>query len=246
VVQEGQRVEPGQMIGWTTEREWHVHLSEWVFPGGDRDRRVPVNPLSRNGKLRPFVDTAPPVISDLAFFTPASPKWRVAQGRAIFNQGGTRLDPTRLKGTVDVRARIEDPQSFQGWFRDVQFLRTAHHPARVKLRVVRLDDGRRVVDRDVFVSDVTLADEAEALGRRSIPAEYHYAPGTRQNLRANGALTLGRPGAGELWFRLFARPGGSYWDTTAFRNGAYRLTVTAFDLVGNRAAQSADGVVANP
>lgn len=245
VVEEGQLVEPGQLVAWTTEKEWHVHLSEWVFPGGDRSRRVPVNPLSRNGKLRPYADTAPPAISDLAFFTPASPKWRVAQGRAIFNQGGTRLDPTRLSGTVDLRARIEDPQSFQGWLRDVQLLRTSHHPARVRLKVVRLDDGRAVVDRDVFVADVTLADEAAEVGRDPIPAEQHYAPGTRQNLRANGALTLGRPGAGELWFRLFARPGGAYWDTTAFRNGAYRLTVTAFDLVGNRAAESADAIVSN-
>jgi hypothetical protein len=106
-------------------------------------------------------------------------------------------------------------------------------------------DGRKVVDRDVFVGDVTLADDAAEVGRKPVPAGQHYAPGTRQNLRANGALTLGRPGAGELWFRLFARPDGSYWDTTAFRNGAYRLTVTAFDLVGNRAMESADVVVAN-
>jgi hypothetical protein len=96
------------------------------------------------------------------------------------------------------------------------------------------------------VSDVTLADDAKRVGRDSIPAGHHYAPGTRQNLRANGALTLGRPGAGELWFRLFARPGGPYWDTTAVRNGPYRLTVTAFDLLGNRARESADVVIANP
>jgi len=246
VVDEGQLVEPGQLIGWTTEKEWHVHLSEWVFPGGDRSRRVPVNPLSRNGKLRPYVDTAPPVISDLAFYTPASPRWRVGQGRAIYSLGGTRLDPAALSGAVDARARIEDPQSFVGWFRDVPLLQTAHHPARVQLEVVRLEDGRKVVDRDVFVTDVTLGDDAARVGRDTILAGDHYAPGTRQNLRANGALTLGRPGAGELWFRLFARPGGAYWDTTAVRNGPYRLTVTAFDLPGNRASDSADVVVVNP
>lgn len=246
VVVEGQRVEPGQMVGWTTEKEWHVHLSEWVFPGGDRSRRVPVNPLSRNGKIRPFADTAPPVISDLTFFTPASPRWRVGQGRAIYSRGGSQLDPARLSGTVDVRARIEDPQPFSGWFRDVPLLETPHHPARVRLTVVRLEDGRKVVDRDVFTTDVTLADDAARVGRDPIPAGDHYAPGTRQNLRANGALTLGRPGAGELWFRLFARPGGAYWDTTDVRNGPYRLDVTAFDLLGNRAGESVDVVVANP
>jgi hypothetical protein len=244
-VAEGDRVEPGQMVGWTTEKEWHLHLSEWYFPGGDRERRVPVDPLARNGKLAPYVDTAPPVIHDVRFFTPASPKWRVANGRAIYNRGGTRLDEGRLAGVVDVRARIEDPLSFQGWLDQVSFLKTSHHPARVHLRLVRLDSGRVVVDRDVFVSDVTLGDDAARLGRPVVPSSYHYAPGTKQNLRANGALTLQRPGAGELWFRLFARPDGSYWDTRTARDGAFRLTVSAWDIAGNRAVESVDVVVRN-
>ena len=245
VVAEGDRVQPGQMLGWTTEKEWHLHLSEWIFPGGDRDARVPVNPLARNGKLAPYVDTSPPVIHDLRFYTPASSRWRVANGRAIYNLAGTRLDEGRLSGVVDVRARIEDPQSFQGWLDDVAFLKTAHHPARVHLRLVRLDSGRVVVDRDVFRSDVTLADDATRLGRPIIPASHHFAPGTKQNLRANGALTLQRPGAGELWFRLFARPDGSYWDTREVRNGVFRLTVTAQDLAGNSAVDSIDVAVRN-
>ncbi len=245
VVDEGQLVAPGQLIGWTTENEWHLHLTEWVFPGRDRARRVAVNPLARNGKIRPFRDAAAPTISDLAFFTPASSSWRVGQGRAVFNRGGTRLDPARLSGTVDVRARIEDPQSFKGWIRDVPLLETAHHPARVHLAVVRLVDGEVVVDRDVFTSDVTLADESAGAGRQPVPSSLHFAPGTQQNLRANGALTLGRPGRGQLWFRLFARPDGGYWDTTAFRDGPYRLTVSAWDLLGNRAVESADVTLRN-
>ena len=83
--------------------------------------------------------------------------------------------------------------------------------------------------------------------RDQIPISHHYAPGTRQNLRADTAFDLDRQGRGELWFRLFAGPRrkSCYWDTTAFRDGPYRLTVTAWDIVGNRAAESIDVVVAN-
>ena len=91
--------------------------------------------------------------------------------------------------------------------------------------------------------------------RDQIPISHHYAPGTQQNLRAatafelkrQGRLDLNRQGRGELWFRLFAGPRrkSPYWDTTAFRNGPFRLTVTAWDIVGNRAAESIDVVIAN-
>ena len=65
-----------------------------------------------------------------------------------------------------------------------------------RLKVVRLDDGKVIVDRDVFVNDVTLGAEARALGRTPIPFSNHYAPGTKQNLRANTALPRGLPRAG--------------------------------------------------
>jgi hypothetical protein len=245
VVVEGQVVEPGEMIAWTTEGEWHVHLTEWFFPGGDRERRVPVNPLHRDGKLAPYVDTVAPVIHDLGFWTPASPRWRKPQGVAAFSAGGTRLDPAQLSGRVDVRARIEDPQSFTGWFKQLPALETAHHPARVHLAVVRHDDGKTILDRDVFTTDVTLGPEARRVGRTPVPFSNHYAPGTRQNLRARTTLRLDRPGRGQLWFRVFARPRSLYWDTRQVRNGAYRLTVSAWDIAGNRTEASVDAVVAN-
>ena len=246
VVREGQVVAPGEMIGWTTRREWHVHLSEWHFPNGRWERRVPVNPLSRNGKLAPYADTKPPAIHDIRFMTPSDPGWRVGNGRAIYRLGGTPLDPGALAGLVDVRAWIDDPQSFRGWVREVPELETAHHPSRIAVKVVRLDDGKVIVDRDVFVNDVTLGSEARALGRTTIPFSNHYAPGTKQNLRANTALPRGLPVQGQLWFRLFARPRSTYWDTTKVRNGPYRLTVRAWDLVGNRGAESLDVTVQNP
>jgi hypothetical protein len=247
VVALGDSIRPGQLLGWTTEKEWHVHLSEWIFPGGDREKRVPVNPLDRDGKIAPFADIAPPVIHDVGFWTPASPRWRVGNGRAVFSRGGTRLDPSRLTGVVDVRARIEDPQSFRGWLRDVPALVTAHHPAKVRLAVTRLDDGRVIVERDVFSSEVTLGDESRRLGRTPVPSSHHYAPGTRQNLRGNTAVQPGAPAPqGELWFRLFARPRSLYWDTTRVRNGPYRLRVTAWDLDGNSTEATVDVAVANP
>jgi hypothetical protein len=241
VVKLGQRVSAGQLVGWTIEGQWHVHLSEWHFPRGDRERRIPVNPLDRRGKVAPYVDLFPPVIREIRFYTPSSPPWTSALGRAVFPDAGFPLDPKRLSGLVDVRARIEDPQSFQAWFRDVPVLATGHHPARVHVTVTRLRDGTRVVDRDVFRSDVTLAPEGPA----PVPFSYHYAPGARQNLRAKTALKLGRPGQGALWFRLFAQLLGAYWDTTLLRNGRYRIKVTAWDVAGNRASDSVEVVLDN-
>jgi hypothetical protein len=258
VVELGQVVKPGQLIGWTTEGEWHLHLSEWRFPGGkpDVNRQIQVNPLDREGKLAPYHDTAPPVIEEIRFHRPvasgargrvpagaAALAWRTKDGSAVFPPGGDVLDPSRLSGPVDVRAQIKDLQSFRGWFRDVPLLETDHHPYRVHLALIRASDGKRVVDRDVFTSDVWPGPESPL--RDQIPISHHYAPGTRQNLRAATALRLNRQGRGELWFRLFARRDRYHWDTTAFRDGSYRLIVTAWDVMGNRARESIDVVIAN-
>ena len=99
-----------------------------------------------------------------------------------------------------------------------------------------------MVDRDVFRADVTLA----AQGPTPVPISHHYAPGTRQNLRAKTALELGRPGRGELWFRLCARPESAFWDTTKLQNGAYRIRISAWDVAGNRSADAVDVVIENP
>ncbi len=266
VVELGQEVKPGQLIAWTTEGEWHLHLSEWRFPGRRTPpppspkhataRQIQVNPLDREGKIAPYRDTAAPVIREIRFHRPvasgvggrttagaAASTWRTSEGSAVFPPGGAPLDPSRLSGQVDARAWIEDLQSFLGWFRDVPLLETDHHPARVHLAVDRVSDGKRVVDRDVFLSDVWPGPESPL--RDQIPISHHYAPGTRQNLRAATAFRLNRQGRGELWFRLFARRTRYNWDTTAFRDGPYRLTVTAWDIVGNRARESIDVGIAN-
>jgi hypothetical protein len=72
------------------------------------------------------------------------------------------------------------------------------------------------------------------------PAGQHFAPGTEQNLPANACMRFHRTVAcdGTYWFRLFPRP---YWDTTRLPDGAYRLRVRAWDVVGNMS--KADTVV---
>ena len=106
-----------------------------------------MNPLDREGKIAPYRDTAAPVIREIRFHRPVSGRitagvaastWRT-DGSAVFPPGGAPLDPSRLSGLVDVRARIEDLQSFRGWFSDVPLLETDHHPARVHLAVDRAD-----------------------------------------------------------------------------------------------------------
>jgi hypothetical protein len=243
VVATGQIVRPGDMLGWTFADQWHLHLSEWVFPRGDRERRIPVNPLDRRGKIAPYADDAPPAILDVRFFRPAVSRWKVGLGRAVYVPAGDELDPGTLAGPVDVRARIEDRQSYVGWWKELWRLETRHHPARVRLRVVRLDDGEVVINRDVFRTDVTL----DVQGPAPVGFSQHFAPGTRQNLRAPTVIKLGRQGRGELWFRLFAQSGREpYWDTRTARNGSYRLDVAAWDVMGNRAREKIDVTLANP
>ena len=72
VVELGQEVKPGQLIGWTFKDEWHLHLSEWRFPGGkpSASRQIQVNPLDPEGKIAPYRDTAPPVIREIRFHQP--------------------------------------------------------------------------------------------------------------------------------------------------------------------------------
>jgi hypothetical protein len=230
-VSRGDRVRAGQMIGWTTRGSWHVHLTEFHFPGDGR--RLLLNPLRPGGKLKPFVDTAPPAIHEVRFYTPAEPKW----GRRVGNvaelpQAGRRLDRTRLAGTVDVRAHVSDPQSFLGWFRNVPVLAAPHHPYRIGLLLVERGSGRVVLRRTVYI----------ALGEIGIAAGQHYAPGTKQNLPAQTAVDRGISGAGIYWFRLFQRP---YWDTRRLPNGRYLLVVRAWDAAGNRARRDIEIAIAN-
>jgi hypothetical protein len=233
LVRVGDQVEPGQPIGWTWLGSWHVHVGEWIFlSGGDR---ILVNPMRPGGKIRPYLDDAPPEIHEIRYYTPATSSWTRRPGNvARLPQAGTRLDKTRLSGTVDVRVRLDDPQSFIGWFAELPWLAAPHHPFRLAVTVIQLPGGRIVHDGDVFRAECSVY----------TPADQHFAPGTEQNLPANACMDLHRTVRcdGIYWFRLFPRP---YWDTTRLPNGRYRLRILAWDVKGNEASASSDVTIRN-
>lgn len=232
VVFTGETVVAGQHIGWTCEGDWHVHLTEFLFTTG---APLVVNPLRAGGKLRPYVDTAPPAITEVRFSSPASPAWsrRPTTSVARLPRAGRRLDPERLAGRVDVRVRTSDPQSFVGWFRDLPHLAAPHHPFRLAVTIRSLATGRIVRRREAF--------RAEQLP--DLPAGEHFAPGTEQNLPAGGCMRRHAelPCNGVYWLRVFPK----YWDTTDLPDGRYRLRVRVWDVAGNVAAETVDVTIAN-
>ena len=177
-VKRGDRVRAGQFIGWTTKGSWHVHLTE--FHTTADGTTVLLNPLRPGGKLRPYADTAPPVIHDVRFYTPATPTWgRRVTGVAQMPAAGKRLDKSRLAGVVDIRARVSDPQSFIGWFKNVPLLAAPHHPYRLGLLLIERPSERVVLRRTVYI----------AAHQIPIATEQHYAPGTTQNHPASSPST---------------------------------------------------------
>jgi hypothetical protein len=230
----GETVTPGQHIAWTCEGDWHLHLSEFVFTAGGE--RVNVNPLRRGGKLHPYVDRAAPQIREIRFYTPATPAWgrRPNTSVARLPPAGRRLDRERLFGRVDVRVRVNDPQSFIGWFEELPHLAAPHHPFRIALEIVHVASGKTVRRREVFRAEQLLG----------MPAGRHFAPGTEQNLPARGCVSLRRTLRcdGVYWFRLFPL---RYWDTTRLADGRYRLVIRVWDVAGNLARAAVVVRVAN-
>jgi hypothetical protein len=244
---DGERIAPGQLIGWTCKGLWHVHLSEVQTVDGVETY---VNPLHTGMKLAPYSDTLPPVIHAISFYTPAFAGWQITNNTRWQPDAGRRLVPTHLRGFVDVRAWIGDPQSFRGFFDSLPELYADLHPYRVAIRLTRLSDKKVVFQQDVFQADAFFE---TGLPARGIPVifDYHYAPGEMENVPAFECenhlyVHQDRPTCqGVHWLRLFARSNGADWDTTRYTDGAYRLDVTAWDAAGNRAEKSVRVVVAN-
>lgn len=232
VVSTGEIVTPGQHVGWTCQDGWHIHLSEFIFTSSGK---VTVNPLRPGGKLDPYVDTAAPVIREIRFYTPANPAWerRPTTSVARLPPAGQRLPKDALHGPVDVRVRVSDPQSFIGWFSELPHLAAPHHPFRLAVTIVDVLSGHTVRRREAFRAE-QLLDQ---------PAAQHFAPGTEQNLPANGCMR--RHGAlscdGIYWFRLFPRG----WDTARLSDGRYEVRVRAWDVAGNVARADVLVTIAN-
>ena len=245
-VSAGQAVLPGRHIGWTCRDLWHVHLSEWVSVRGVRTW---VDPLHRGGKLAPFVDTARPAIRSIRFFAPAATVWEVDGAVLVAPPRGLERQAAALRGLVDVRAEIDDPQSFRGWLVGAHAgLYAPHHPHRVRVTVERIGSGTKVVDRDVFLGARVLGrgEEVKVI-EPSVRFGGHFGPGTRQNLGAKRCVAQApAPCAGRTVLRLFAGPGGRrFWNTRSLANGRYRLIVSAWDRSGNRATRSVTVRIAN-
>jgi hypothetical protein len=234
LVKVGDQVDPGDLIGWSCFDSWHVHVGEWIFPPGDDP--ILVNPMRPGGKIRPYHDDAPPEIHEIRFYTPAEPEWtrRPEASVSRLPQAGTRLDKTRLSGKVDARVRLDDPQSFIGWFEELPWLAAPHHPLRVGVALVELSSGDVVLNRDVFRSERAVF----------TPAGQHFAPGTDQNLPANGCMATHRTANcdGVYWFRLFPKP---YLDTTSLPNGRYHLRILAWDIAGNESEADTEVTIRN-
>jgi hypothetical protein len=246
-VSAGQTVLPGQQIGWTCKGLWHVHLSEWVEVGGVRTWVDPIHP---GGKLAPFSDSAPPAIRAIGFYRPAATVWQQDGAVLVAPPRGAVLPASALHGLVDVRAEIDDPQSFRGWFVGRHAgLYAPHHPSRVHITLRRGGPtGKVVLDRDVFRGDRVLGKGEEVVViEPSVAFAGHFAPGTRQNLGATRCVEQApAPCAGRTVLRLFAGPGGRrFWNTRLLPNGSYRLSVRAWDRRGNLATRSVSVVVSN-
>jgi hypothetical protein len=226
-------VHAGDPIGWTCLGQWHVHLSEWQTLDG---RHVWVNPLHAGGKLLPYVDTEPPVIQALRFFTPPLTP-RHPRIDLMHPDSARPLAASDLYGRVELRAEIEDLQSFGGWLQWHRRLETRLHPYRVAVSIRSLATHALVLNRIAFQSDQI----------PRTPYLVHYAPGTVENVPMSECVFLaGTVCTGELWFRPFSRFKQEFWDTREVPNGRYEVEVRAWDLKGNMAQKGVRVVVRNP
>jgi len=226
-------VHAGDQIGWTCLGQWHVHLSEWQMLDG---RHVWVNPLHVHGKLLPYVDTEPPVIRALRFFTPPLVPWH-PRIDLMHPDSAQRLTTTDLHGRVELRAEIEDLQSFGGWLEFHRRWETGLHPYRVAVSIRSLATRALVMSRVAFQSDQI----------PRTPYLVHYAPGTVQNVPISQCVAeAATVCTGDLWFRPFSRFKQEFWDTREVHNGRYEVVVRAWDLKGNMAKRGVRVVVRNP
>jgi hypothetical protein len=190
-----------------------------------------VNPLHRHGALTPYADTAPPVVTTLRLVSPASGPWLPAKS-LVQPDNAPVVRPTNVRGLVEVRAEINDPQSFLGFLARNLSWPTRWTPYRVGVQIRDLRSGAFVLDRVSFQADQM----------PQTPYLVHYAPGTIED--DNMQECVGPPALlrcdGITWLRPLSRFQHEYWNTNAVPNGAYRITVRAWDIAGNSGSRSLD------
>ena len=234
VLPEGTLVHAGQMIGWTCLGEWHVHLSEWALVNG---QRTWVNPLHRGGKLQPYLDEAKPIVRAVYAYGPPAPWWSPHISSDIAaSDGAQSLVFDDLHGAVDLRAWIDDSQGDVGLYRRDHHLATNISPYRIWVQIRRVDSGAIVFQRNVWQSDILLT------GRQLFYA--HFAAGSRPPL-SDALCAEASDCTGRLFYHLLASGDRYLWDTRLVGNGAYVLTIRAYDITGNEGERTVPFIVRN-
>lgn len=224
-VRPGAPVRAGQQIGWTCLGVWHVHVSEWQTAQGVR---IWVNPIHRGGAFTPYTDTSPPQIGGLHFVTPPRTPWRPV--KSLREPDTSKPVPAAaLRGRVELRARIDDPQSFLGFLKDDPAWPSAWSPYWVRVTISSTSSGRVVLSRTSFRADQM----------PQTPYLVHYAPGTIED--DNMQECVGPPRLpvcdGTYWYRPLSRFREEYWDTRTVPNGTYTISVQAADYAKNVATR---------
>jgi hypothetical protein len=231
---EGTHVRAGQMVGWTCLNEWHVHLSEWALVNG---QRVWVNPLHAGGKLRPYADHAAPVIRAISAYGPPGVWWSPRTSDELAGTDGALSQVLgNLHGAVDLRAWIDDSQGDVGIYRDRYELAADISPYRIWVQIRRVEDGAIVWQRYPWQADLLFT------GRERLYA--HFAAHTRPPL-PNYLCAIAGDCDGRFFYHLLVSGDQYLWDTRLIRNGAYVLTIRAFDISGNVGERSLRMTVRN-
>jgi hypothetical protein len=219
----GSRVLPGQLVGWTCLNEWHVHLSEWARVAG---KKRWVNPLHPGGKLVPVVDAAEPQIRAVYAYGPPSKTWHPEDAVDLPNpDGAPQLGLGNLHGAVDLRAWINDAQGFLGVFQRQPDLAVTMAPYRVWVQIRQSATHAIVWQRTVFQNDLLLSGV--------LPIFALYGSGSHPSLSDYDCLHSRIPCDGRLFYHLIVVGGRDLWDTRSVANGAYTLTIKAYDIAGN-------------
>ena len=229
IVRPGQIVRAGQQIGWSCRNYWHVHLSEWQE---FQKARVWVNPLHPGGPLRlppsAYDDRRPPAIHRLVFVTPPAKPWHPKRSLAEADTS-TSLSPVALHGRVELRAKIDDPQSYFGFLKQNPAWPADFTPYRVAV-AIRATNGSVVMKRVTFQADQL----------PQTPYLFHYAPGTVE--AESMSECVGPPAhdqcSGAYWLRPFSRFKQEFWDTRKVSNGDYFVTVNARGIVGKGSSRT--------